>query len=221
MIMYKNSINNQCFEPSTLLQYRTEINGQIYMRTLIEVYAEQQANPDMTVYVPVIYRTDSEYGYKGMITWQEATICETQSMQCVTIVVGEREGQECHTELTENRIRVTPNHVFIIERDGNLKEEEAYLVQDGDKVLFEAHRIYEENESPMFISENGDIASEDLLAEASEHTVMAVEVKKSIIAMNYNKKKPWMFYGIVLTESKDKCVLMPTGLISHDSSVTY
>ena len=128
------------------------------MKSLVEVYTEQRANPDMIIYVPVIYRTDAEYGYKGMITWQEATICETQSMQCVTIVVGDREGQECHTELTENRIRVTPNHIFIIERAGNLRKEEAYLIQDGDKVLFEAHRIFEDNESPVFISKDGEIA---------------------------------------------------------------
>ena len=221
--MYKNSINNQCFEPSTLLQYRTELNGQIFTKSIVDVYAQQQENPDMIIYVPVVYgmsEKDSEM-YSGIVTWQEARICETQSCRCVTVVVDVK-GDVNHAELESGRIRVTPNHVFIVEKDGHLKEEEAYLVTENEKILFDAHKVYGDDESPVFISEDNDeIAIEDLLSEGSEHAVVAVAVKKCSVMHNYNKKKPWAFYGIVLTDSMDKCVLMPTGLISHDSSVTY
>lgn len=229
--MYKNSINNQCFEPSTLFQYKTEFNGQIYTKSLVEIFVELQENPDMIMYVPVvsdICRKDSEDKsekrengvYGSTVMWQEARLCETQSSQCVTIVV-DRKPDVNHTELECGRIRVTPNHVFVVEKDGVLKEEEAYLVEEGEKILFDGHRVYAEDESPLFISEDGEIAAEDLLSEGTEHTVDTVPVKKCSVAKNYNKKKPWTFYGIVLTNSADKYVLMPTGLISHDSSVTY
>ena len=221
--MYKNSINNQCFEPSTLLQYRTELNGQIFTKSIVDVYTQQQENPDMIIYVPVVYgisEKDSEM-YSGIVTWKEAKICETQSCRCVTVVVDVK-GDVNHTELESKRIRVTPNHVFIVEKDGHLKEEEAYLLTENEKILFDANKVYSDDESPMFISEDNDeIATEDLLSEGSEHAVVAVAVKKYSVMHNYNKKKTWTFYGIVLTDSTDKYVLMPTGLISHDSSVTY
>ena len=197
--------NNYCFDPSTPLIYKDTQNGQIKMKGIGEVY--KTLGNDAIIYICAM--TFNETEHKAELNWKPAKICNTKSSQVVTIYLKPENSISDSILESENIIRVTPNHQFPTLSKTGYKDVEAYLLQTGDKLIFERDRNYREHEKPLFL-EDGEIAIEDILLDGSEHFVDYRHIVK-VFQENIEESD---FYGILLQDDSDKYFMLCNSAIS-------
>lgn len=205
---------NFCFEANTPFIYKKEENGPIIIESFKDAYDKLEENETIFVCGFNIDPFENE----SKMTWREATMCKTKTNKIVEIFFIPNElasSLEC-----DNIVRVTPNHIFPVLTKQGLKDKEAYLLETGDKILFEKTRVFGDDEIPM-LEEDGEIKIESIL---EDHSLHSIEYRS--IAKIYQNDTTVIetCYGVVLkdsTETDSKYFMICNSLISHDSTVDY
>lgn len=204
---------NFCFEAATPLIYKKSDDGEIIIESFKDAF--EKLNDDEKILV-CGFDIDP-FDNKSKLTWREAKMCKTKTNKVTEIFFIPNEFASCLE--SDNIVRVTPNHIFPVLTNEGLKDTEAYLLQTGDKIMFEKTRLFGEGEIPVF-EENGEIMIESILEEHSTHSL---EYRK--IAKVYHKDTTVIetYYGVTLVDnlSDSRYFMICNSLISHDSSIEY
>lgn len=205
---------NFCFEATTPLVYKKEENGEIIIESFKDAFDKLKENE--TIFV-CGFDIDP-FENKSEMRWREAKMCKTKTNKIVEIFFIPNEFASS-LEM-DNIVRVTPNHIFpVLTKDG-LKDREAYLLQTGDKIMFEKNRVFGDNEMPMF-EEDGEIKIESILEDHSQHSIEYRSIAK---VYQNDTMVIETYYGVTMidtTESNSRYFMICNSLISHDSSVEY
>lgn len=204
---------NFCFEAATPLIYKKSDNGEIIIESFKDAYDKLSENETIWVCGFDI----DPFENKSKLTWREAKMCKTKTNKVSVIYFIPNEFASSLE--SDNVVRVTPNHIFpVLEKDG-LKDKEAYLLQTGDKILFEKNRVFGEDEVPVF-AEDGEIMIESILEDHSHHSI---EYRKIAKIYHDDTTVVETYYGVTLigNESDSRYFMICNSMISHDSSVEY
>lgn len=203
---------NFCFEAATPLIYKKSENGEIIIESFKDAYDKLSENDIIYVCGFDIDPENEEY----ILTWRAAKMCKTKTNKVTEIYFV---PNELVSSLESDYIvRVTPNHMFPVITENGIKDKEAYLLQTGDKIMFELNRVFGEDETPEF-AEDGELTIESVLEDHSKHSIEF----RSIAKIYHNDTTVIeTYYGVTLMdEPESRYFMICNSLISHDSSIEY
>lgn len=199
------NMNNLCFEGFTPIVYKKTLDEDCKIDVLENLYKKFNTE-EFYVYVHTLLENEITQS-QGF--WKKCRLCYTESIQETEIYII---PDEIINLESNNVIRVTPNHRFpIFAYDNQIKFEEAYLLQTGDRLMFDVGRISEDD------VENESINLDNIFVDGAKHSINYRKIYKTE-TLDIDKK---VFYGVCFVDddNKDDCFVLYNGLISRGSNI--
>lgn len=206
-----NMKTNFCFEAATPLIYKRHEDGEIIIESFKDAYERLSENE--SIYV-CGFDFDTNGDGESVLKWREAKMCKTKTNKITEIYFVPNDFVSSLE--SDYIVRVTPNHIFPVITEDGIKDKEAYLLQTGDKIMFEVSRVFGEDETPVF-EEDGELSIESVLEDHSRHSIEF----RSIAKVYHNDTMVIeTCYGVsLIDEPESRYFMICNSLISHDSSV--
>lgn len=193
-----DSLSSCCFEGSTHVMYVTpeDIDTDKYTVEDIESAYNKYHGQTVKVYQENL-NTSSELSCKG--NWVDAEFVKAEAIQEIEIYLKPLGPS---TAEDNNVIRVTPDHIFpVMERNGIVKDKEAYLLETGDMLLFEGEQTLIK---PEYVEVDGK-------------TELKVIPRSIFKVYKHELESPKSYYCFkIKDESLQPYFLMPNGCITHN-----
>lgn len=192
-----DSLSSCCFDGKTQVMYipQENIEGDFLIENIEDAY-RKHSNEKIKVYQETI----SEDGKSTCGEWKDAEFVKAEAIQEVDIYL---EPLECCPSEAMNVIKVTPDHIFPILKDGKIVEKHAYLIESGDELMFEKTQL-----ELQCAGENMG----DVVVDGPQEVVTR---KVSKVYVNDIEVKDFYCFKIV-DENSQPYFLMPNGVITHN-----
>lgn len=193
-----DSLSSCCFDGGTHVMYvrPEDFETGKYSVENIEAAYEKYNGQTVKVYQENI-KSDDSLTCKG--DWVDAEFVKAKAIQEIEIYL---QPLGPSTAEDNNVLRVTPDHIFpVLTKDGFVKDKYAYLIETGDKLLFESEQTLIK---PEYVEVESDIN-------------VKIITRSVIKVYKHELDKPKSYYCFkIKDETLQPYFLMPNGCITHN-----